>query len=99
LVACIAIGRVVTVLFSSAGVARRRLDVAIPVRADPDIGPCRRNGERVEALAQRRVLDALSARRVVAPAGAGASSADADDAVGDVDQPRPNGRLAVFMVA
>src|SRR5215468_3664587 len=53
--------RVVAVLFSTFGVSAGCLNVTLGKRADPDIGPCRRNGERPDApeclrLGERRAI-------------------------------------------
>ena len=45
--------RMITVLFAPSGVAARGLDVPIRFRADPNIGPGRRDGERLDALQGR----------------------------------------------
>ena len=85
-VARLAVRRVVAVLLAAARVARRRLDVAVGVGADPDVGPRRRDGERVETLADLARDDALAVGQVVGPAGAGALARDAAERVGDVPQ-------------
>src|SRR5207253_684010 len=85
-VARLAIVGVIAVLLASGRVRAGRLDVAVGIRADPHLGPRRRNGEAVQALSRCRVLDALAIGRVVGPDGAGALAPDAADAVGDVAQ-------------
>src|SRR4029077_18155020 len=67
--------RMVAVLFAAARVAPRRLKMAEGIRADPDVLPRRRNGERSDALkfrtvghrAARRIDVANTARRTDAP--------------------------------
>ena len=55
--------RVVAVLLATARVAAGGLDVAVRVRADPDVGPGRRDRERLD------LLDASPRSRIVAPSG------------------------------
>ena len=53
--------RVIAVLLAAARVAAGRLQVAEGVRADPDIGPRRRNRQRPDALELGGVLDGAAA--------------------------------------
>src|SRR6185436_6444895 len=63
-----------------------RLDMAIGIRADPDVGPCRRDCERVQALADRRIANAAAVRQVIDPAAPGPAARDAVGGVADVAQ-------------
>ena len=61
-VAQLAPARVVAILLAPARVAAGRLQVAALVVADPDVGPCRRNGEPADTLERRRIVHALAFR-------------------------------------
>src|SRR5712692_10890 len=98
-VARFAVARMVAVLFSSARVARRRLDVAFGVRAYPDVGPGGGNREGVDSLALGLVRDALAVRCVENPALSRALAPDALEAVGDVVESGAEGRLAMLIDA
>ena len=50
----------VAILLSASPVATGRLDVAVGGRTDPDVGPCRRNGEPAYPRQDRPVLDGIS---------------------------------------
>src|SRR6185295_351413 len=93
LVASIAITRMVAVLLPAPGIARRSLDVAFRVRADPYVGPRRRNNQAVDAAALLRINDPLAAGLEENPTPAGTPAADAGHAVGDIVQPGAAGRL------
>src|SRR5258706_5123468 len=99
LVARLAVQGVVAVLLAAASVARRRLDVALGIRGDPDVRPRGRNYQGLDPLALGLAGDARAVRCVESPALAGALAPDAYDAVGDVAQARAEGRLAVFVDA
>jgi hypothetical protein len=77
----------VAVLLAPARVTRGDLEVSVLVRADPDVGPRRRDHERAEAL--NRVLgdDKTAIGVVVREAATAALAADARDDVADVTQP------------
>ena len=87
LVARVAVGRVIAVLLSPARVARRGLDVAAGIRADPDIGPSRRERQCVQPFPNLAIGDPAAVGRVVSPAAADAPAPDAARAVRDVAQP------------
>src|SRR5690606_11994550 len=59
LVPHLAPARVVSVLLAAAGIAARGLDVPALDRADPDVGPCRRDGQAVEPSHPVGIGDAL----------------------------------------
>src|SRR5258706_17021 len=99
LVARFAVQRVVAVLLAAAGVARRRLDVALGIRGDPDVRPGGRNYQGLDPLALGLARDTRAVRCVESPALAGALAPDALDAIGDVAQARAEGRLAVLVDA
>src|ERR1700733_13461128 len=82
--------RVVAVLLSAARVAAGRLDVAVRERADPDLLPRGRNGERADARERRLVVDRLAARGDVREIGPAADplAANPRPVVVDVPQPR-----------
>src|SRR5258705_179407 len=80
------------------GVARRRLDVAVGVGTDPDVGPARRNRERVEPLADFRIVDEGAARQVIAPATAHPAPGNAGHAVGHIQEAGVLGGLAMLVV-
>src|SRR5436190_3644233 len=50
----------IEVLLASSRIASRRLQVAISVSANPDVGPGRRNGKGSDSLDQAAVLDCLA---------------------------------------
>src|SRR6185312_1901022 len=56
-VALVAPARVITVLLAPAGVASGRLQVAVGVGADPDVGPGGRDGQLADALLGGVVVD------------------------------------------
>jgi hypothetical protein len=89
LVARGAIGRVVAVLLAPARIARRGLDVAVGIGADPHVGPRRRDGKRFEAAALVGVADSHTVRRVVGPPGSRALARDAGEAVRDIGEAGP----------
>jgi len=98
-VARVAVRRVVAVLLAAARVARGRLDVAVGIGTDPDLGPRRRDGERVDPLALAPIRDAQTVGQVVGPAGADALARDAALVVGDVAQPGARRRSAAVLDA
>src|SRR5205085_12586395 len=67
-------------------VAPDGLQVAIFERADPDVRPCRWNGERANARDRLGIADGLAARRDIAKSAATAAAADARAGVRDVPQ-------------
>jgi hypothetical protein len=78
--------RMVAVLLASARVAARGLQVAVGLRADPDIGPGRGNHERLDALERGFVRDRLALGREVAEAILARFAPDAGLVVVDVAQ-------------
>src|SRR5439155_27010950 len=83
----LAVVRVIAILLAAARVPRGRLDVPVGIRADPDLGPCRGNGQRIEPFPHQNIADPLPVRRVVRPAGADALSLDASERIGYGAQP------------
>jgi hypothetical protein len=53
---------VIAILLAAAHVAARRLQMALVVRADPDVGPCGRYGETANASERRGVAHGAAAR-------------------------------------
>ena len=92
-VAHLAPARVVAVLLAPLGVAAGRLEVAVGVRADPDVRPGRRDREGADARQRRLVAHRLPVRHPVGEARAGTPARDARPLVGDVAQPRLGRRL------
>ena len=89
--------RVVAVLLASAGVAAGGLEVARRVRADPDVGPGRRDGQRADPREDRLSRIGSPSGGSVAEAAPGATPVDARARVGGIAQPgragvRPRGR-------
>jgi hypothetical protein len=98
LVAHLAPFGVVAVLLAPARVAPGGLQVAVGLRADPDLGPGRRDGQRLDAFQGGFVVDRLAARVEVAKAVALRLAADAGPVVEDVAQAGRfggGGRIAV----
>ncbi len=83
---------VVAVLLAAAGVAPGRLEMALALRADPDVGPGRRDRQHAQPPQLVRVLDRAALRVAVAEAAARAPPRDPGRAVGDVAQPGGRGR-------
>jgi hypothetical protein len=81
LVAQRAPARVIAVLLAVFRVAPGGLQVAVVARADPHLGPGRRNGERGDARQRGRVAHRLAVRVDVAEAGAAGQARDARHAV------------------
>ena len=92
-----AVRGMVAILLPAAGVARRRLDVAVGVRANPHVGPGRRDRQLVEPFPGVLVLDARAVRGEVDPASPGTAPADAGKAVRDVAKPGVGSRLAMLV--
>src|SRR5690606_40915620 len=65
---------VVAVLLAALGVAPGGLDVAVRRGTDPDVGPCGRNGKRLDALQRLLVGDPLALRVPVGEALPGATA-------------------------
>src|SRR5207248_2679096 len=90
--------RVVAELFATAGVAAGGLQVAVGARADPDVGPRRRDDEGADALEVGGAADGLAVGAEVAERFAAPHAADAGCVVARVPQPRrlrrPHGVLA-----
>src|SRR6266545_4708638 len=87
----------VAILLSAAGVARRRLNVAVGIRADPYVGPGRRDRQCVESFPDVRVPDARAGRAVVSPPRPRAAPTDAGHAIRDVVEPGAGRRLAMLV--
>ncbi len=87
LVAHLAPARVVAVLLAPARVAAGGLDVPAPDRADPDVGPCRRNGQGLEPRDALGIGDALLIGPEVGEPLAGAAPPYAGAVIGDVAEP------------
>src|SRR5207245_10840409 len=85
------------ILLAAASVARRRLDVAVGVRANPHVGPGRRDRQLVEPFPGVLVLDARAVRGEIDPASPGTAPADAREAVRDVAKPGVGSRLAMLV--
>src|SRR6185436_20353222 len=98
-VARVAVGRVVAVLLAPARVARGGLDVAVGIEADPDLGPGRRDRQRIDPSSLAPVRDACAAGQVIGPARADALARDAARAVGDIAQPGARRRGAAVLDA
>ncbi len=75
---------VVAVLLAPAVVAAGRLDVAARMRADPDVGPGRRDRERAQPADLGGLLDRPALRVAIAEGAARAPAGDPGHAVGDV---------------
>jgi hypothetical protein len=87
LVARVAPPRVIAVLLAAARVAPGRLHVAARIGADPDVGPRRRDRERVDALNLRAIGDGAAARVDIAESAQAAQPPDAGRAlIADVAQ-------------
>ena len=84
--------RVVPVLLAAAGVPARRLQVPSRIRADPHIGPGRRNGEAVDPLPVRSAHGAAGRSGVGEPTTTSLAP-DAGLGVHDVAQPGVGRRL------
>src|SRR5207253_2421383 len=78
--------RVVAILLATAGVAAGGEDVSVARRADPDVGPRRRNRERSDPAQAVALDDRLPARGAVREAPAGTPAADPGFRVGHVAQ-------------
>ncbi len=88
LLARLAIFGVILVLLAPFGVAAGRLNVPVRCRADPDVGPCRRDDERAYAFQRVGVRDPPALRIEVDEALARAPAPDCWPAVAHVAQPR-----------
>ena len=82
---------VVAVLPAPARVAPDRLDVAVRARADPDVGPRRRDRERADSRELARRTDRPSADADVREASTGPAPANARSVRVDVAQPARDG--------
>src|SRR3989449_3408387 len=89
-----AVRGMVAILLPAAGVARRRLYVAGGIRANPHVGPGRRDRQRVEPFPGVRVSDARTVRGVVDPTRPGTAPTDAGKAIRDVVESSEGGRFA-----
>ena len=78
----------IAVLLAPARVARGDLEMSVLVRADPDVGPRRRNHEGAEAVDRVLGDDQAAVGVVVREAATAALAADAGYDVADVAQPR-----------
>jgi len=78
---------VVAVLLASAGVAAGRLQVRVGARADPDVGPGRRDDERLDATEIGLVAKGGAVRFGVTEGIALAVAAYAGSGIGDVAEP------------
>src|SRR2546428_2787385 len=87
----------VAILLPAAGVARRRLDGAVGIRANPHVGPGRRDRQRVEPFPGVRVSNTRTVRGVVDPTRPGTASTDAGKAIRDVVEPGEGGRFATLV--
>src|SRR5438876_3531126 len=87
----------VAILLPAAGVARRRLDMAVGIRANPHVGPGRRDRQRVQPFPGVQVTDARPVRRVVDPPRPATAPTDAVNAVRDVAEPGAGRRLAMLV--
>ena len=96
LVARIAITRMVAVLLAAAGIARGGLDMAFRIRADPHVGPRRRNDQRIDAAALLGIADASAAGFEENPTLAGPAPRDAGHTVGHIIKTGTAGRLAML---
>ena len=91
-VADLAKARMIAILLAAPGVASGGLNVAVGERADPDVGPDRRNGERLDAAQAVLVGQSRAVRPRVREARAGSSAPDAGTRIGHVTQPGRLGR-------
>jgi hypothetical protein len=93
----------VAILLAAALVAAGRLDVAVRIGRNPDVGPGRRNGQRFYARQRFAAGDRLAVRRNVRKAFAGAAAPDARLGVADIgERCLPRGflcRLAAAVLA
>ena len=96
LVSHLAPARVVSVLLAAASVATDGLDVATLDRRDPDVGPCRWDGQRLEPSDPIWIDDAAAIGADVAEPAPRRSSANSGHRVADIAQPGLlGGRLRV----
>ena len=93
LVPNLAPARVVAVLLAAPRVAAGGLDVAARARADPDVGPGRRDGERADPVQALLLADGLAFGRVIGEALPGSLAADPGRGVADVAKAGRPGRL------
>src|SRR6185436_17645299 len=85
--------RVVAVLLATPGVPAGRLDVAVRVGADPDVGPGGRDGERLDPLDGRRVPDGLAVPVAVRESAPRTPASDPRPVVAGIAQARAAGLL------
>jgi len=76
---------VVPILLAASGIAPRRLDVPIGLRADPDLGPGGRHRQSFDPLQCGGVLDAFARIALVSEPLARPSAADARFLIADTD--------------
>src|SRR5437763_7464085 len=82
----------VSVLFSATGIAARRVQVAVRVRADPRVHPRRRNHQRADTRKGARISDAAALRIAVGERRSVPYAREARLGVGDVAKPGRPGR-------
>src|SRR5439155_1325115 len=92
-----AVGGMVAILLPATGVARRRLYVAVGIRANPHVGPGRRDRQRVEPFPGVRVVDARAILGEVDPPRPGTAPTDAGEAIRDVLESGVGSRLAMLV--
>jgi hypothetical protein len=83
---------VIAILLSSPGIAAGRLNMAIGLGADPNVGPGGRDSQCLDALEGGGVAD-LSAGCLIGEGVTGAAPADARLLVADIGQPGVFGRV------
>ena len=77
---------VIAVLLAPLAVTAGGLEMAVRLRADPDVGPRRRDDERLDALQRAFVGDAVTPRIAVEEALAGAMAGDAGAVRAHIDE-------------
>src|SRR5437016_5474859 len=85
--------RVITILLSTAVITASRLQMAFRVRANPDFGPGRGNGQRSDPSENFGLMDQLSGWQTVAKHFPGRFPADAGQVIADVAQSCGGGGL------
>ena len=87
-IANLAPAQVIAVLFAPPGVAPRRLQMAVRVGADPDIGPGRRHGQAFDPPDRIPVIDGAALAGAIHEALPGALPADPRTQIRDVAESR-----------
>src|SRR5438270_847040 len=88
--------RMVAVLFAAARVTTGGLKMGVFYRCDPDVGPCRRDGERFDSLKRRAILHEPSVGVAVDEPLARGAPFDPGLVVGGIAEPRAFRRYRGF---